>query len=39
VLQIGATVTHARLGERPIINLVLVALAAAAAVLGFIVWA
>jgi hypothetical protein len=37
-LQIGATVTHARLGEKPIINLVLVALAAAAAVLGFIVW-
>ncbi|WP_375385121.1 DoxX family protein [uncultured Microbacterium sp.] len=39
VLQIGAAVTHARLGEKPIINIVLAVLAAVAAVTGFIVWA
>lgn len=38
VLQIGATVTHARLGEKPALNIVLVVLAAVAAVSGFIVW-
>ncbi|KAA9105030.1 DoxX family protein [Microbacterium rhizomatis] len=39
VLQIGAAVTHARLGEKPVINVVLVVLAAVAAVTGFLVWA
>lgn len=39
VLQIGAVVTHARLGEKPILNIVLVVLATAAAVFGFVVWA
>lgn len=38
VLQIGAAVTHSRIGEKPFINIVLIVLAAAAAVFGFLVW-
>lgn len=38
VLQLGALVVHLRRGEKPIPNAVLIALAVAAAVVGFLVW-
>lgn len=39
LVQIGATLTHVRINERPIINVALIVLAAVAAVSGFLLWA
>ncbi|KRA24514.1 DoxX family protein [Microbacterium sp. Root61] len=39
ILQIGASITHRRIGETPALNVALVVLAAIAAVTGFILWA
>lgn len=38
LLQVGATATHVRLGEQPVLNVVLIVLGTIAAVSGFIVW-